>query len=450
MYLSYRFVILLLICAIRFITIVPLEVPVGLTSTTIKVLNIGVTQYNLLWFVSALPSTILSAVGGLLTDKILGLRAGILLFTCTVLLGQVVWSVGTFLNIFWLMLVGRFFIGAGYNPLTIATHGLKTIWFQEFLSTAMSLDAAASSLGDALSFILPQFLYNKFLFIEDPLFRLGTILSIVAIGVLIAVIICIILIIIDLKGKDHPHRKVKESQWISFRDLKNFTPIVWLSISAQATYFAIVYSFLAISQLLFIHQFGLNSTLANIATSLVICAAIFFSPVIGLIIDTTGYYLYWGAFGITLSLLAQVVIILCSGQFFIPFIAATIYSFSILISTASLNPSLIILVETNQVATAFGLLKSIHSLILLVFYLSSGALIDYCGYFILMLLFILLSVFCLLMIGALWLVDFTLEPESIINKSGKELKKIQTERNQLKSCKQESTSEKEKLLKETK
>lgn len=417
-----RWSILLLICVVRFLTIIPLDIPVGLTDTTIRVLNIGVTQYNLLWFVSAWPSTVLSVVGGLLTDKVFGLRIGLLVFVCTVLLGQFVWSLGTFFNLFWLILIGRFFIGAGYNTLTVASHGLKAVWFKGILSTAMGFDNCFAGLGDTLAIILPQILYNNFIFISNPLYRIGTILLIVAVGILLALIFTIIIVIMDWKGKSHPHRVETDDHGMNCKDLKNFTPIVWLVISTAALYFAIVYSFIAISQLLFIHQFGLTSDLANIANAIVLSASIPLTPVMGLIIDATGYHLFWSMCGIVLSIVAQFLILLSSGQQFIPFVVGAIYSLSILICNASLRPAIALLIEVNQVATAFGLFKGLNNVILLLLYVISGVLIDGSGYFILMLLFIIFSIVSLLMVGVLCVADHT-GSTNMINISGKELRK---------------------------
>ena len=52
-------------------------------------------QYNLLYSVfSALPDIVLSVFGGVLVDKVIGIRSGLLLFAFVTFLGEAVFATG--------------------------------------------------------------------------------------------------------------------------------------------------------------------------------------------------------------------------------------------------------------------------------------------------------------------------------------------------------------------
>ena len=55
-------------------------------------MNVNVFQYNLLYSLYSWPNVILSLIGGVLIDRILGIRWGTIIFSAFVCLGQVIAS----------------------------------------------------------------------------------------------------------------------------------------------------------------------------------------------------------------------------------------------------------------------------------------------------------------------------------------------------------------------
>ena len=89
----------------------------------------SVTQYALLYSLYSWPNVILSVFGGYLLDRVFGVRLGTVIFSAFVCLGQVgdttfplfsytslswqlVFSMGAYIDKYWLMLVGRFVFGS--------------------------------------------------------------------------------------------------------------------------------------------------------------------------------------------------------------------------------------------------------------------------------------------------------------------------------------------------
>ena len=128
----------------------------------------GVTtaEYGFLFSVSAWPSIILCLIGGILVDRLVGLRLGLLIVVSSVLLGQIIWAIGGFTDKYFIMLVGRFFIGAGNELVIVIGHAFKAVWFKEGLPLAVSIDAAFGRVGGTLAILLPQLIYDSFSIIQ--------------------------------------------------------------------------------------------------------------------------------------------------------------------------------------------------------------------------------------------------------------------------------------------
>ena len=74
-------------------------------------MGVSTAEYDLLFSVSAWPSIILCLIGGILVDRLVRLRLGLLIVVSSVLLGQIIWAMKGFTDKYFIMLVGRFFIG---------------------------------------------------------------------------------------------------------------------------------------------------------------------------------------------------------------------------------------------------------------------------------------------------------------------------------------------------
>jgi hypothetical protein len=74
-------------------------------------------------------STRLAAVGGILIDKWLGVARGAAVFCAFILLGQVVFGIGGYYDMIWLMNAGRFIFGIGGESLASAQNAYAVAWF---------------------------------------------------------------------------------------------------------------------------------------------------------------------------------------------------------------------------------------------------------------------------------------------------------------------------------
>ena len=95
-----------------------------------QVMGINVTKYDLLFSVIAWPNIVLCLFGGVVIDRFLGIRAGYVIVCTIATLGQLVWAVGAFAKLYWVMVVGRFVLGAGNQLTMITAYAINGVWFR--------------------------------------------------------------------------------------------------------------------------------------------------------------------------------------------------------------------------------------------------------------------------------------------------------------------------------
>ena len=71
----------------------------------------------------------MAAVGGILIDKWLGVARGATLFCIFILIGQVIFGLGGYFRLIWLMNAGRFIFGIGGESLSSAQNAYAVSWF---------------------------------------------------------------------------------------------------------------------------------------------------------------------------------------------------------------------------------------------------------------------------------------------------------------------------------
>lgn len=71
----------------------------------------------------------MAAVGGVLIDKWIGVARGAVIFSGLVVIGQIVFGLGGFFRLIWLMNMGRFIFGIGGESLSTAQSAYAVSWF---------------------------------------------------------------------------------------------------------------------------------------------------------------------------------------------------------------------------------------------------------------------------------------------------------------------------------
>ena len=400
---TYGSIVLVLICFTVFIGNYCNESPGGLEGTIIKVMGIDATQYNLLFLVSTWPGIFVPVIGGVIADRILGPRSSYIIVVIITIAGQIIWSVGSFVNYFWLVLIGRFVIGAGAITVIPVTKIFEFKWCgRKYLTFGLSLSSTSARLGAAVGLSLPQFIYNEFYYISNSLYRLGTTIMVGVGGAFIGLIVTIIIVIMD----KFSGRKFTRSSKIQCSDAKQFSLRFWIA-ALLTLYYSIVLGFAGIGQVFYAQKYGLSLRAASLANSLVFSATILLTPVMGYIVNAIGYHLLWTISGIAIAVIAHLILLLSNpGLIYIPYIASIIYSISYTLFSSSFWPLVGFLVGGNQVGMAYGIYLGVQNLFWGLLAIVSGVIIDNNGYLVLEIMYTLLSYLVLMISVLVLMIDF--------------------------------------------
>ena len=397
----YRYLFLFFLSSVRLLANYCLELPSGIEDTIIKVMGVTTAEYALLFSVSAWPNVIVSVVGGVLVDRIIGLRLGLIIVVICALLGQTVWGLGGIFNNYFLMLAGRFVIGISTNLVIVIDHAFKPIWFKEDLPLAIAIDIGFSRLGGTLAILLPQLIYNSLSIFHSSTTRLGASLITAAGFMIIGLIFALIVFVMDsIREKTVATKESKPEPASILHLFKQFPLKFWLIISVNVTYLPLMYSVVGVAQDFFIQKYGLSIDMANLANGLLFGSAIILIPFAGFLISKIGFHLYWLLTALVTTTLPPLFIFMLSfEESYLPFVAAIFYSLSYTLCGPSFIAMIPLIVEKRYLGTAYGIQRGSYSATYSLMSYIAGLIVDTLGYFVLQGFFIHVILLC---------VDFTL------------------------------------------
>ena len=417
----YKYVILVLICIVKVCLNYVYDSPAGLEKVIIDTLDLDVSQYSLLYSVYSWPNIILSVLGGIVIDRILGLRLGTLIFMALSTIGQLIFALGGFFDTFWLLVVARFIIGVGAEITFIATDAFAASWFKGKESFVFAILGAACRLGGSGGLYLNQVFYDCFSFIVDKNTRLGITLLVQFASLVLCLIATLLLAVMDKRAEKILKRDNSTKKKFTFKDLKDFGINYWFVVGVSVAYFATMFPFVAIAQIFFTSKFGLSVSEANIAGLLTYAIPVT-APLFGLIIGWTGFNVYWGLLGITMMFGAHVLFFLSNGAYYVPFIANSIIGLSHSCFNTAIWAAPAMLVKEHQLATSYGILEASLNAGYAVVDIIAGQLIDNYGYAVQEIFFL-----CFLALGIMIIVVLIFHlfgSNNVVNISGWKRRKL--------------------------
>lgn len=384
-----RYTILIGLCYINIAQFFCIEVPSGLQSTVITTFKISSKQYNMLFSSYTWPEIIMSTVGGVLTDRVIGTRAGYLLFVFITVLGQGLFAAGAFLNVFEVVVAGRFIFGCGVGTMKSLGNVYVARWFKnKEIVFAMSILFCSCRLGASIGLIIPRLIYERIMNLSDCNYRIVGFTFLVGFGFAFSsLLICIATVCLDYIGSKKLQHQLAAHQAGSplkrsfkLKDLKDFSLRFWLCLLASSLFFSVLYLFVANGQLFFKSKFELSTKQANIAGFLVFIAPVLVTPVIGYLVDIIGYNTWWGIVGALLGMAAHFLFNAVSNSIYYPYLLSCLFSvaYSFFGTAIFVLPSFI--VQEHQLTTAFNMFNVLYSIIFTCSSIIAGSIIDYSGY----------------------------------------------------------------------
>ena len=126
----HRVFALILMCLLGFGSYFCFDNPGALQSEMKESLNITTAQFSNLYSWYSWPNVVLPIVGGFLMDRVLGIRFGTICFAFIIVIGQIIFALGGFLDRLWVMEIGRFVFGIGGESLAVAQNTYAVAWFK--------------------------------------------------------------------------------------------------------------------------------------------------------------------------------------------------------------------------------------------------------------------------------------------------------------------------------
>lgn len=392
---TYRFIILGFLFIAYICVFFTVELPSGLQTILMDVMDINAKQYNVLFSIFSWPDIVLSMCGGIVMDRIIGLRTGIVLVAAVALAGEIIFALGGFLNSFPVVLVGRVVFGCGIGIYKNALFVFVALWFKgKEINFVTATSVCFARTGTSLGLLVPEMFYDSlYAFHVSNSFRVGVSFCLGVSALAIGLICCIIIAILDKRGAKILHRQSSENVRLKMTDLKDFSASFWLASLPQALFYSVLYSYAANGQFFVVSKFGLGRSMANIANSLIFIAPIVVTPAFGLLLDLCGYNILWGILGGFIAIIAHVLYAGSGQGTFIPYIGGITYSLSYTVLVTAIYPMPVFIVQSHQLATAYSFYNVQYCILFSVISIVAGYLIDHFGFLFLEIYYIILMGF---------------------------------------------------------
>ncbi|OGD18136.1 MAG: MFS transporter [Candidatus Aminicenantes bacterium RBG_16_63_16] len=328
--------------------------------------------------------------GGMLIDR-LGTRKASLIFSTLVLAGAViVWQARSIPVIF----LGRFIFGAGSEPLVVAQSAMLARWFKnKELAMAFGIQLTVSRIGSLFAFNTGELFSSYFGSYRYALLAAAGACALSLIGNLFYVFM-------DRRGEKILNlRDESVAEKIVLRDVREFRPTFWYVTFLCLTFYAAVFPFQSLSTDFFATKWGIALTgpssggfLARVfsnflhifstaggISSIIIFASMILAPFAGRLVDKIGRR---ATFMIAGSLLMIPCHLAMGLTHIYPVYPMILLGFAFVLVPAAMWPSVPLIVRSERVGTAFGLMTAIQNIGLGLFPLLNGLLRDKTGSYV--------------------------------------------------------------------
>ncbi len=380
----YRFTNLFFIASLSFGSYFAYDIVSALAPTLVEELHAARGTVGTFFTMYSVAAVLAVFIGGILVDR-MGTRKASILFSLLVLLGAaIVWRAKT-IPLFFL---GRFVFGAGSEPLVVAQSAMIARWFKnKELALSFGLTLTVSRLGSLFAFNTGELITSYF-----GSFRFALLAAVGA--CVISLLGNFVYIIMDRRGERILQMKNESvAEKIRFKDIKEFRPTFWYVTFLCLTFYSAIFPFTALSTDFFVDKWGISRTAqaaggflhqvfnnlwhmfstAGGISSIIVFASMIFAPFAGGLIDKIGKRA-------TLMIIGSLILIPCHLSMGLtkiyPAYPMIFLGAAFVLVPAAMWPSVPLIVRSERVGTAFGLMTAIQNLGLGLFPLLNGLLRD--------------------------------------------------------------------------
>src|SRR5262245_57727114 len=362
-------------------------------------LNFSDTQIGTLNAIYSFPNIIMVLIGGVIVDRF-GTRLSTLIFSIICLIGAVLTAVSPSFPV---MAAGRLVFGLGAESMIVAITVAIGQWFvgrQLGFAFGVNLSIArAGSYSADLSTTWFKPLYDRGW--QPPLW--------LAVGfAVIAVVACVVYYLLEKRAaeKFDLNQPAAPDRFV-WSDLWRFDRSYWYIVGLCVTFYSVIFPFRSTFAIkYFQHAHGLSLQEAGALNGYVFLAAIFATPLFGLMVDKLGHRAAFMAFGS--FLLATVFPILGYTNLNL-WVSTVLIGIAFSLVPAVIWPAVPYLVEPSRLGTGYGLMTMVQNIGMMLANLAAGLLNDRSaagpanpgGYSAMLWMFFFLSLFGFLFAAAL-------------------------------------------------
>jgi MFS family permease len=364
-----------------------------------KLLGFTDTQIGTLNAIYSLPNIVMVLIGGIIVDRI-GTRLATLAFTAVCFFGTVLTAISPSFEV---MAAGRLLFGLGAESMIVAITTAIGQWFVgRQLGFAFGLNLAIARAGSYAADMSPtwgrEFYEGGW---QPPLWLAA---AICAAGLLAA---AAYFGLERSAGKRYTLTRPQRTDRIIWKDLWHFDLSYWYIVGLCVTFYSVIFPFRSTFAIkYFQHAHGLSLQEAGTMNGYVFLAAIFATPVFGLLVDRVGRRAFFMAAGSLLLLLVFPVLAYTDWNLWI---STALIGVAFSLVPAVMWPSIPYLVSPRRLGTAYGLMTMLQNIGLTVINIAAGRLNDAnnagadnpAGYVPMLWMFGLLSLFGLAFAAAL-------------------------------------------------
>ncbi|XP_014345004.1 major facilitator superfamily domain-containing protein 1 isoform X1 [Latimeria chalumnae] len=371
----YRFLVLFFTCFLTFGTYFCFDIPSVLqeqfqgnltcpnstvangTTDCVEGLEMTPEQYNLLYAIYAWTNAFVVVMAGFLIDK-LGNCFGVFMFSFLSVLGSTIFALGAHFKgtsyLLPLMLSGRLLFGSGNGSLAIVQNRIIAFWFKgKELALAFGLTLSFSRLGSVLNFFLTQSFETRY-GIQWTLWG-GAFLC------MLGFISAIVVSVLDKVGTVQlgvAGAILEDSKKVRFQDIRKLPLHYWLLVFTIMFFYNGVFPFVADASKFIEDKYpGYSQQEAAYITGAVYDSSLVLSATVGILIDYVGLR---GVFAFGCAVLTLPVFALLAFTFVPPLVSTIWLGISYSFATASMWPSIPLVVPQATLGTAMGLATSVQ------------------------------------------------------------------------------------------
>jgi MFS family permease len=314
--------------------------------------DLGFSDENIgqLYSVYSIAAVIVLLVGGVIIDKF-GTAKSTVLFASICTVAGVLMAVTSDLNV---MLAARFLLGIGSEPLIVAITTALAKWFKgRELSFAFGINLTIARLGSVSADWSPtwaEFAYGGF---QGPLVVAAVI------GLLCMVAAIAYAVLERIAARRYGLGKAGEVDKLVLSDLFVFSRSFWLVVLLCVTFYSAIFPFRSFAIKFFIESWDMTRQAAGQYNSVLPLAAMFATPLFGLLVDKVGKRALFMAFGSLLLMPVYVIMAYHLAPLWVPIVMMGI-AFSLI--PAVMWPSVAYIVEERRLGTAYAVMTLIQQI----------------------------------------------------------------------------------------